>query len=1117
MKFSAVVKWIFLILVTATIAAGAAFFYVWNQKDFLVEQQIHKQFAVLAPELRLVVGNTIVQDSQTIVLRDVEVRDRQTDLAILRLKQTEIEIDSQQLLEHKKVIINHVNLDSADVLLVRNETGRWNWQDYRFVASGEIRALPGITIHDLRIQLNLQHGGGIPPARLLLTSSQLRAVPGSSHSYAVDGQIDLPGSESLKLSGHWDLKSKEWRLGGNLRDVRADDQLMRIAQATNPQLQHQLNQLDGAMTELLPPPTVPSTRSTAALLIGNSPVAPRFLGVLDIDFHVQGSPDSPVPQFRLKVEIRDGRLTSPSVPLVLNDVNATLFRDNENLIFRLKNARDGVTSLKGSFEMTTSKEGSLPRGEFQIVKLPVSDELKPLFPLRAQRFFDHFEPSGHVSLNGSVTRLPNGRWQPQNVRAEIHNGAIRYHRFTYPVTGINGTITQVDDMPGVARTNSDVLMKVNTTGRAGDREFTTTGWLKNPGPGNEVQLFTAVEDVPIDDRFLAALDESGRKVLTSLNLSGTVSGSLKSYRPPGLDQRTHIDIDAHVSHAAMRFSKFRYDISDLSGRLTFDSRQKLWNFLALDGRHGDAKLHATGKYQGAPLPGVLDLTIETTKGALDSDLYNALPKDQRSLWSLLNPSGFIDLTTSVHWTATPNQPAIVRFPSARIYDAQIRPDPFPYEMAVASAELSYDPNDARYAGVQHCEIRSLKASHNGTIISASGWAEISPEREWQVHLNDLNTGFLAPDDDLRAALPDTWSETLSRVTHSGRVAIENSQLDFKGITVGEYETTAAWDMNLRFRDCQFNAGLDVEHVHGSVTATGHWDGHQLRNSGRIRLDSVEVLEMPLTNLQGPYTLNNEELVLGSREVFSAGNPTSIPRNTRLTGSAYGGTLLLDALVDMRPGRGYRLFTELDNALLESYAARHIKDESNLKGVVAAWLYLKGTGESPADAQGRGQLRISPAALYELPVVVQLFSALAKLKFNVQNRTAFDYALVTFDVHDEAFWFNPIDLVGESMSLRGRGSVGFGGDVLLDFYSRPPRPKGLAIPFISGLVTQWATVRVQGTTSRPQTDSYPTGQLDESMKQFLQGLNRSPGGPAPRLIVPNIFQLPLSPMAARPRQ
>ncbi len=66
------------------------------------------------------------------------------------------------------------------------------------------------------------------------------------------------------------------------------------------------------------------------------------------------------------------------------------------------------------------------------------------------------------------------------------------------------------------------------------------------------------------------------------------------YRAAGLDQPTTIQIDANVRNANMRFSKFPYDITSLSGRLSYDSREALWTFHELHGMHGEGKLFGKG-------------------------------------------------------------------------------------------------------------------------------------------------------------------------------------------------------------------------------------------------------------------------------------------------------------------------------------------------------------------------------------------------------------------------------------------------------------------------------------------------------------------------------------------
>jgi hypothetical protein len=186
----------------------------------------------------------------------------------------------------------------------------------------------------------------------------------------------------------------------------------------------------------------------------------------------------------------------------------------------------------------------------------------------------------------------------------------------------------------------------------------------------------------------------------------------------------------------------------------------------------------------------------------------------------------------------------------------------------------------------------------------------------------------------------------------------------------------------------------------------------------------------------------------------------------------------------------------------------------MKGVVNSWVFVTGDGDSSSNLRGNGQLQINPAALYEVPVVLEMLSALNKLNFAVPNRAAFDYALMSFKIEDSAFQFDPIDLVGDALALRGRGSVGFGGDVVLDFFSRPTRPKGLPLSgILPSLATQWVNVKVRGTIDKPQTDVKNRIKLDESMRQFL-GAQPRPGGPIPGLTIPTLFGQPPGPQVRR---
>lgn len=1118
MKLSSVIKWALLLLLLFSVVIGAGGVWLWQRSDRLVEQQLLQRFEAAAPGLLLRIGRTRLISASLLRLERAEVLDRATQRPLLRAEQLTVTLDETELFERQRILVRSLRAQGIDVLLTRREDGRWNWQDYQFQSSGQpLLALPSVVLQDMRALVNLEHGGGIPSARLLLTSPQFQAIPASRDSYEFLGDVQLPETGMLALSGDWNLSQRTWKLGGRLHGVQVGQRLLDLARSAEPGIDNHLQQLDTAFARMLPAMTVDAGAETTAMLIGTSRLAPRFMGVVDLDFGISGSPQQAVPDFLLKLDVRDGQLSTSVIADQLTEMSATIFRDNQSVIVQLLDARDGEARLSGELRMLTTPDAPPAEARLHVERFLVDSRLQPFFPPRAQKFFDHFRPRGYVTGDVTLRRSATGQWLPVDLQAEVSEGTGEFHKFRYPVTGVAGTIRQ-RSLDGVDFVSGNVWLDIAMTGQAGQREVTATGFVRQPGPEAEMRFDLAVDDLPLDSQFRDALDAAGRKVIDALNISGRGSARAQCYRAPGLAVPMQMLLQASVSDASLRFRSFPWEIQQLTGDVQFDTRNRQWTFQNLRGRHGDAELSALGSYRGQPAPGVLELQITARNGRLDADLYNALGESQRTLWTQLQPSGRVNLTTNIHWTAVPGQKAIVRLPEIEIFDAEVTPRSFPYRMQISSARLSFDPNDPRFAGVQHCEIHALQASHRGAPISASGWAELTPDQYWQLHLNDLTATGLQPDDELRAALPDSWRETVSRLTQEGRISVESSQLDFRGRTTGDVPTTAAWEMNLRLQNCGVLAGLKLDKVTGLVLARGSWDGTQHRSSGEIRLDSMEVLGMPLARVQGPYTIDNQELLFGSRTVFTDPNPVRVPAAEQLQAQGYGGSLLLDGLIDLREGHGYRLFGTINHALLEAYAARHIPDQPNLKGVVNAWIYLKGEGDQSSAIQGGGQLQISPAALYELPLMVKLLSALGQFNPSIQNRTAFDYALLTFDVRDRAFWFDPIDLVGDSLALRGRGSVGFGGDVVLDFYSRPAQPRAPSIPLVNALLftgaTQWVGVQVRGTINRPQTEVKSAIQLDESMRQFLSAFQPNPNGPIPGLQIPGIFSLSPAPQAFR---
>ena len=147
-----------------------------------------------------------------------------------------------------------------------------------------------------------------------------------------------------------------------------------------------------------------------------------------------------------------------------------------------------------------------------------------------------------------------------------------------------------------------------------------------------------------------------------------------------------------------------------------------------------------------------------------------------------------------------------------------------------------------------------------------------------------------------------------------------------------------------------------------------------------------------------------------------------------------------------------------------------------------WIDLRGRGSSPKELTGRGQLKINPAALYELPIIARIFQV---LRFVPPNETAFRYAFLDFTVAQSQFQFHRIDLMGNAISLRGQGTARFDKQLTLDFYSFLPRnrfPIPLVDKFLEGLSDGWVGVEVRGKVDAPVGRVIAGKNIDEALKR-----------------------------------
>lgn len=183
MKFWPILKWMFFIALASTIAAGVGGIWLWKNSDRLIREQAFRTFDKVAPDLELQLDGIELSSTSSIRLTGIEIRDRAANRPILRAKEAFATVDETELMERQHVIVRTIKISGVEILLKRSEDGRWNWQNYAFNKLSDTLIPPSVVLENVRVQIQLEHSAGIPPASLTVTSPLLQAVPKSSEAY----------------------------------------------------------------------------------------------------------------------------------------------------------------------------------------------------------------------------------------------------------------------------------------------------------------------------------------------------------------------------------------------------------------------------------------------------------------------------------------------------------------------------------------------------------------------------------------------------------------------------------------------------------------------------------------------------------------------------------------------------------------------------------------------------------------------------------------------------------------------------------------------------------------------------------------------------------------------
>ena len=276
----------------------------------------------------------------------------------------------------------------------------------------------------------------------------------------------------------------------------------------------------------------------------------------------------------------------------------------------------------------------------------------------------------------------------------------------------------------------------------------------------------------------------------------------------------------------------------------------------------------------------------------------------------------------------------------------------------------------------------------------------------------------------------------------------------------------------------------------------------------------------VTDIKGPFRIDRDQIVLGSSKMFEPESPdeewATVSRHERLTGRIFSGELFLDLLAKRTEAMPYWLRCTLSRADLEQWAIQSNYGQANIRGEMNGYIDLAGDAVSTRNTIGNGRLLISPAALYEVPIMFQMFQS---LRLAPVDQTAFRDAYAQFRIQDEKVIFDEIGLLGESMSLFGNGTIRFDRTIDLDFVYRPPRrnrgnPVSQVFNRLEGVLPVLFTVEVEGTLDVPKI-TVQDG-VRETLRGFVKLLEAGPANlKPPKILPPPRIRVQMPAQAAQP--
>ena len=422
----------------------------------------------------------------------------------------------------------------------------------------------------------------------------------------------------------------------------------------------------------------------------------------------------------------------------------------------------------------------------------------------------------------------------------------------------------------------------------------------------------------------------------------------------------------------------------------------------------------------------------------------------------------------------------------------IRPVFFPYELKNLKGAITFTDGRA--------DFKRLKGIHDRTEVSASGFCACEPNGHWQLHFDEIAADRVRLDTDygLRNAIPVRLRNAINQLRPTGIVNLSGA-VDFQGNSAadsisgalpGECNVVSSWQ-NLEIEmapEGTLHAGVDLQQIDGGITLTGSYDGHRpdgqrLLTRGELNVESLTWKNFQFTKLRGPLWIDDRQVIIGQSSESPGGNGT--PR--RVSALCCGGEVKADGIVQLGDVPSFTIRAACENVDLNKFCTDSVPGRQKLKGRILAGVNVSGTAAGLHTLRGYGEVQLSNADVYELPVMVALLKV---LNLKPPDTNAFTTSDFQFRLDGEHVVLNKVQFSGDAISLEGNGEMNLNTELRLTLHTLPGR-SDMQLPIwknvIGGASEQIMQIQVTGTLAEPKMKREPFPGINQAIQSLQTGM------------------------------